>query len=712
MVKIKALLYRIMRWLHSKTPSFDNNMDKNLRRQLVMEYTRLCFFFTCFLIVVVLPLWNTLSMTNKFFRITRFLKHRVLKTHSRFYHLGIYHNQSLQQGTFWFLVVGIFTLAGSHQDLIQIMKRMGRISVALMPPLLFLTLRPSPLPETLYLALIPIHKWISRVVVLESLLHTFFYLWYMYQKSTLSKTKKPANIYGIIAMLLFILIAVTSLKGVRRRNFRLFYYVHYVSAWATVVLLHYHARPPVPYYTFLNVAILIGQIAYRVSHTRVTTITTLKISPSLTLVEFPRDDLSCEPVLPSGHVRLSLQHGNWLQWIFHQLVPLQHPYTMASLPTDRTIKLIVRNSHFPLVSNAKYRVTGVFEPKFNFMFKVKPDQNFRRASSGNLHSASLLHSPLTYDIHARRALICVGGSAISFALPLLRVLNFNGVTVKLIWVSRDYRDLKILNHFKNNFEGMEIYVSGATGSDQDIQIDYIDPYTDSESELSIPPIESPSTEADRMPLSRSSVSQVGSQHNTISTSSPLSMDDGGLKSKNYGSTMNMNSTTTTTTNHLGEVDPNDEIDFTQAFSLRNAKSNSSRLNLHGMKPTLPSSLVDHDPFRKPSLIEAPPELEDNQNEETCLVSDNERVLKIPSGIKVFFGRPSLGEKDYRWCMEKECAYDVDVDTACQIYNEDNTYTHDLSDVVVMAAGPAGLVASTRRFATDCGLNFHEECFAV
>lgn len=707
------VLCRVIEWLSSRTPNFDDDTDRQLRRHNIMEYTNTCFFLTCFLIMVMLPLWNTLSMTNMFFRITRFLKHKLLRTHSKVYQAHVWHNQSFQQAFLWLLVVGVFTFAGARQDLIQIMKRMGRISVALMPPLLFLTLRPSPLPETLYLALIPIHKWISRVVVLESLLHTFFYLWYMYLKGTLAKVKKPANLYGIIAMILFILIALTSLNSVRRRSFRFFYYVHYVSTWATVVLLHYHARPPVPYYTFLNVAILLGQILYRVSHTRVTTITTVVISPSLTLVEFPREDLSCKPVLPSGHIRLSLQHANWLQWIFHQLVPLQHPYTMASLPTDRTMKLIVRNSQFPLVSNAKYRVTGVFESKFNFMFKLKPGQNMRRGSSGNLNSASLLHSPLTYSIQARRALICVGGSAISFALPLLRVLNFNGVTVKLIWVSRDYRDLKVLNHFKNNFEGMEIYVSGATGSDQDIQIDYIDSYTDSDSETSIPPIENSLHTNERTPLSRASASHIGSEHNTMSTSSPLSLGEGIMKGKNYGSTLNMNSLTTATTDPVGEVDPNDEIDFTQAFSVRNVKSNlSNRLDVQNMKSNLPSSFNNHDPFRKPSLIEAPPELEHIADQEVSVVSDNERVLKIPSGIKVFFGRPSLGEKDYKWCLEKECAYDVDADAACQIYNEDNSPAQDLSDVVVMAAGPAGLVASTRRFATDCGLNFHEECFAV
>lgn len=703
-----------MGWLDDRLPTFDDNTDGHIRRERIMACTKLCFFFTCGLILVALPLWNTLSLTSGFFRMTHFFKYNVFKKHSRLHSWRIWHNTSLQQLLFWSVFVGICTFAGAGRDLIQITKRMGRLSVALMPPLLFLTLRPSPLPETLYLSLIPIHRWLSRVVVVESLLHTILYFWFMHLKGSLMKVFKPANFAGVIAMLLFGLIGVTSVSKMRRWNFQVFFYVHYLSTWATVVLLHYHARPSIPFYTFLNVAILLWQIIYRVSHTKVTTVTTVPISPTLTLVEFPKDDLSSKPILPSGHVRLSQQHSNWLKWLFHQLVPLQHPYTIASLPTDDIVKLIVRNSSFPLVSNGKYRVTGAFEPRLNFMSKVKPGQNLRTTnSSGNLNSASLLFSPLAYKIHARRALICVGGSAISFALPLLRILNFNGVTVKLIWASKDYRDLKVLNHFKHNFEGMEIYVSGATGSEQDIQIDYVDTYSDSDDASLASDIGEDSRDYDeRTPLTKGT-----SRYNTLGSKSQLSSGPGTSRTKNYGSIANTDSNNISGNKAaMGAIDPNDEIDFTEIFSLGNSRSNLSNL-ADAQHPRsnsqAPTPIWDHELFRKPSLIEAPTGLENNGvDEESRLVPDNDKVLRIPSGIKVFFGRPSLGEKDYSWCMERECAYDERADDGCEIYNGDNTHTHDLSDIVVIAAGPVGLVESTRRFATDHGLNFHAECFAV
>lgn len=148
---------------------------------------------------------------------------------------------------------------------------------------------------------------------------------------------------------------------------------------------------------------------------------------------------------------MSICENNWLKRLFHFLVPLQHPYTIASLPTDETVKLIVRNGRFPLISNKRYLVTGAFEPRLAFMQKPgKPGSPVSHSVRGNtfLSSGALSLSRLSFEISARRVLMCVGGSAISFALPLLRILNFNGVTVKLMWVVRDFRDLKVLHHSK------------------------------------------------------------------------------------------------------------------------------------------------------------------------------------------------------------------------------------------------------------------------
>lgn len=712
--RLRSLGNEVLRWFSDQIPSFDNEMSKKQRTEGVAKYARLSFMVTVFLLCVVLPLWNVVSRTHRVFRAVQYVKRGMFKSQSWVHKSSLYHNQSFHQCLLWSVVTGVASFYGVHHDLLQVTKRMGRIAVALMPPLLFLTLRPSPLPETLYLSLIPIHKWISRVVVVEALLHSVLYAWYMARNHVfLVKMKKMANLYGLVAMVLFVVIAVTSLQRFRRSNFKLFYSVHYLSTWLSVVLIHLHARPGTPYYTLMNCLILASQILYRVYRTRTTTITAINISKSLTLIEFPLKDLASKPILPSGHIRLSICERNWLKRLIFYCVPLQHPYTIASLPTDETVKLIVRNGRFPLITNKQYLVTGAFEPRLTFMEKAKKPgtshSHFLRTNPFHLSSGTLLLSRLSFEISARRVLMCVGGSAISFALPLLRILNFNGVTVKLLWVVRDFRDLKVLHHFKNNFDGLEIYISGTFESEQDIQIDYIDSYGNVDSTTSLHP------PCFRRPIEREGDVSVKAT-TAIGEASPLNgnLTSAGTTSrhKSYGTITDTSSVTEM--GCVGDVDPNDEIDFTNTFSARNVRSRS----VEEVNVKKPNPLINGDVFRKPSVIEPPPSDEsassqsEHSQEEHQEADDSDMKLRIPSGVKTVFGRPTLGGAEYAWCLQRECDAETATDLYCRSRNGYGADADDLSEVFVIAAGPPSLIESTRRFATDAGLHFHAESFAV
>lgn len=693
-------------WFGRHLPSFNEHMDRRLMRRRVVQSAQLCFVLTVVILCVVLPVWNIVSRTRRVSRIVQYTKRRIFRSQSWVHRSPLYHNQSFHQCLLWCAIVGVSSFYGADRDLLQVTKRMGRIAVALMPPLLFLTLRPSPLPETLFLALIPIHKWISRVVVVESLLHSLMYAYYMLKKRVFwVKIKKPANIYGVIAMCLFLLIAVSSVQMVRRRRYKVFYNAHYISTWLSVVLLHWHARPGIPYYTYMNCAILVGQVMYRVLRTRTTTISAITISDSLTLVEFPLEALASKPALPSGHVRINLYESNWLKWLFGQLVPLQHPYTVASLPTDDTVKLIVRNGKFPLISNRKYQITGAFEPRLTFMKNPRtsrmPFFGWSRPNPFHVTSQMLLQSRLNYEISARRVLMCVGGSAISFALPLLRILNFNGVNVKLIWVVRDFKDLKVLYHFKNNFDGLEIYISGSSGSEQDIRIDYVDCYDDFDI-----------TSASPAPAMTDNLDSAHTTERNSLLHTPASNDVTVRPGKGYGT--HHNNSSLSDMNCIAEVDANDEIDFTNIFSLRNTRSQS----LSNVNTKRNLSLSDKDIFRKPSIIERPvsqestPSPGDLQSEGQRGSTDADTKLKVPSSVKVFFGRPTLGGAEYKWCLQRECDAETARDICCRLNGEDSDLVDTLAEVAVIAAGPPSLIESTKRFATDAGLLFHAESFAV
>lgn len=676
-------------------PNFSTTSDRSLRRLMVARSAQTAFVLSTIIICFLIPLWNYLVLQKYFFKLGHHIRHHVLRRQTWIHRSRIYHNRAFKICTFWSIVATLCTMVGSQGDLVQITKRLGRIAVAFMPPLLFLTLRPTPLPHTLYLTLLPIHKWISRIVILQSLLHTFFYTWYFATTNKMFKILKPANMWGVLAMALFLLIAITSLPRVRRTHFRVFYYVHYIATWLTVILLHFHARPPMSWYTLMNVSILVFQIGYRLYHTKRTRVSIVKVSPSLALMEFPLADIPKTPTLPSAHLRINNYHSfSFLKRWFYQLVPFQHPFTIASLPSDETVKLIIRRGNFPLKRNTDYYVTGAFEPKIDFIKKdsVKRPRDSSTYTFQN-NSPTLLTSPLSYHIDARRVLMVVGGSAISFGLPMLRILNFNGVNVRLIWVSRDYRDLRLLDHFKNNFHGMEIYITGMNdGEEQDLQIDYVDYEDDTMNDSEF-------------------------EENSQSEESQVPTDSARLMARStsgYGTIKTNNLYAVKTTQNLdnqGKINQDDEVDFTQLFSARSVKSKNNLVDKDYPSETVSSSpLSQKGIFRKPNIV-VPPNDSSYKSDIESLGDDDGMKLKIPTGVKLFFTRPHLGSQDYQWCLQKECIGPSETNDCCQP-NTNNTHVDDLSQVWVIAAGPPGLVGSTRRWATDGGLHFHAESFSV
>lgn len=670
-------------------PYFDENADRVTRYINTQKYSRWTFIFTVVLLCICKPSWSILSLTRRYFEVSHIVRHHIFSPNSRFHRIRIYHNRSFQRCLFWCSLCFVGSFYASNKDLLQITKRLGRVAVALMPALLFLTLRPSPLPQSLYLTLLPIHKWVSRIVVLASFLHSVLYIWYMYLNGSLYvKIWKLANLYGVFSMILFIVLAVTSLRKVRRIHFRLFYYTHYICTWLVVIFIHLHARPGVPYYTTMNCAILLYQIIYRTMHTSVVTPNIIPLSPTLTLVEFPLSKLKHKPILPSCHVRINIYNKNLIKRWFMNIVPIQHPFTIVSLPTDETVRLLIRNGNFPLIHNSKYYVTGAFEPILTFIKKPGQLRIGRDLNPFTISSYSLMQSPLRYIINAKRVLICVGGSAISFGLPLLRILNFNGVNVRFIWVSKDYRDLKLLTYFKCNFEGMEVYVSGDIASDQEIELDYHEGQNSNKTVVNNPSHLSPMTGGTTE--SSALLSNIGpSSYNAL-------------------------------TQETSDTNATDEIDFTSSFMAKKKRS-ISQMRLDNKVSESRSRLASGDIFRKPVILEPPlstpkdeylsgQPLDEEATPSTCRIDSK---IKIPSGVKVFYGRPQLDNTDYEWCLQKECVQDSSVKNCCAgIRGAIQGDLDLLSQVWVVAAGPKGLVNSTKHWATDGGLRFHEESFAI
>ena len=243
-----------------KIPDFNHKLDREISYRIRIDSARylLCFIFLVIVLYIYIPKlsisysYHTPCRTNT--NTAQESKRKIISLNNICLICAV-----LAGVSYTSIVSYIQTL-----DLVLITKRLGRNCMSLYVPLLFLTMRPSPLPNVLYLNLIPIHKWLGRLLVLQALIHSILYTCLYYKTEVLWKLAKLANLYGIFSMFGFILIAGLSISKIRRSDYRIFYISHYLLTWMTVIMLQYHARPRATYYTTANVCILVFQILYRV----------------------------------------------------------------------------------------------------------------------------------------------------------------------------------------------------------------------------------------------------------------------------------------------------------------------------------------------------------------------------------------------------------------------------------------------------------------
>jgi hypothetical protein len=428
---------------------------KSERREVTLFYGYLTFLITI-VFIILLPKWNKIShfIYYKFLRFNRWLELTRRKN------ILSWNPMSIQMIIFWTTLLSFLSLNQTNWDLRFIAARLGRVPVYCLPTILFLTLRPSPLPNVLYLSLLPIHKWLSRIVIIQSLLHTICYIYLYTKNNTLYKLQRFDNLNGFISMFAFIIIILTSLPYIRRKYYNLFFINHYVCTWIVAITLYLHVRPGIPYLTLLNVSILLFQVYYKIKISRISSISVFKISNNMLVANLPNNAIANLYNLPGCHIRLIDYNDNRSKiWNYLRLflIPVQHPYTLASLPADKIQKLIIRVGNYKLKDNQKYFITGSYLPHLPFIKSLKTINYLNHEITNNNLNSLLVNTKV------KKCLIVVGGSAISFALPILRVLNYNGSMVKIIWIIRDHEDLKVLDYFKNyliNDDCIDIFITG------------------------------------------------------------------------------------------------------------------------------------------------------------------------------------------------------------------------------------------------------------
>ena len=188
-----------------------------------------------------------------------------------------------------------------------------------------MTLRPSPIPHTLYLTLIPIHKWLSRLIIIQSVIHTVLYLGY-FQKRTRPKdfqTRKQLRLGSFVRICNYydnfvILNEKTLVWGILLHALPLDMDNSCVSS------ISYQTKSST-FYTLANVSILVGQIAYRVCLTRVSNkgeVKVFDVSPNIAMIEFPNLLIAKTATAPGAHIRLTNYSSSFIVRAFKQLIQI------------------------------------------------------------------------------------------------------------------------------------------------------------------------------------------------------------------------------------------------------------------------------------------------------------------------------------------------------------------------------------------------------
>lgn len=299
------------------------------------------------------------------------------------------------------------------------LKRAGRLGLSLYPLIIFLSLKPNPLPNVLYMHLIPLHKWISRILIASISLHSLGFFGFWIHKNELHKTFDKLMFPGVVNFFLLFIVLVLGIKGIRERCYKLFYALHIITAWVTLPLMYLHSMPEANLYIFGSLYLLVYHTAAKIylSYNIRDKIdetnsyyTTSVPDSNLLLVRIPREKVVKASMkfkkeqdgsmltyfLPGSHIRISPSLMNPKSWLF-----ATHPYTIASLDHEEYVDLVIKKStrfaqHLASQRYFCYTVSLPF-PAFDDFF-------FSRNLNDNI------------------TIVC-GGSGLAFGIPLFKYFH-------------------------------------------------------------------------------------------------------------------------------------------------------------------------------------------------------------------------------------------------------------------------------------------------
>ncbi|XBW37888.1 hypothetical protein QEN19_003464 [Hanseniaspora menglaensis] len=325
-------------------------------------------------------------------------------------------------------------------------KRVARLSYVLTFTNLFLVIpRSNYFIFMSYLDSIRFHVWLSIFILFLSTLHSvLFMIKWLLDGVFLTKIFKPQNFIGLIIFSITLALLIVGLTDYRRKNYTNFFLIHQLGMFCFVVLTIIHANPQIltPFGIF-NTGFLIVMIVNKYINNLnfdgedPFIVTDIKKFGDLKVVKFSNKKLnslnteySSEDnmhvnLVPGSHIRVhDSGFFDWKYWF-----KPSHPYTLVS-----NNELIIKEYEFSnfnssLVVDKSLSLVGLYEPNESIKCMLNTSQR-------------------------KRVSLVVGGSGISFALPILKRLlllnekkSANKDLISFYWSIKRFQDAHVIVAF-------------------------------------------------------------------------------------------------------------------------------------------------------------------------------------------------------------------------------------------------------------------------
>ncbi|KAE8842921.1 hypothetical protein PTNB73_00970 [Pyrenophora teres f. teres] len=389
-------------------------------------------------------------------------------------------------------------------DYMHLTKRFGQVGASQLPIHYLLAMR-APYSPVQYLTRLSheqikaSHQILGRITFLLFLLHAVLYLNFFILSGFMAKRIKDWDvIWGLTSILLFSTISTTAVGFVRRRNYRIFYVSHIVTANLIIVPLYLHVTH-IRVYVYEVMAVNFLHLIFRGLRLKMYR-GTLRLLPGTNLVQIrvplPTDSTALK-WRPGQHVYLSRPWaGNkapsWYdQWL---MINKTNPFTVASLPSkDKELLLVART----LNGNTKY-----LGELARYLSQGGSNVPMLSTAGGDIPILPLLlEGP--YGASTRlpnlseydRVLLVAGGVGATFIIPIYRSMleldktTSTGTRIRCIWAVRNLAETQWAtlpasvpdaeqsdsavteangNGMLQSRTNVEVYVTRSSGSDSQV----------------------------------------------------------------------------------------------------------------------------------------------------------------------------------------------------------------------------------------------------